>query len=72
MLSATGDRKAAVLSPGTTAVLGNLEIRLEQIRRYSGLQVKQDPGIAGIFTGLSLSLIGLMLRYAPLGGKKSI
>ena len=72
LLSATGDRKAAVLSPGTTAVLGNLEIRLEQIRRYSGLQVKQDPGIAGIFTGLSLSLIGLMLRYAPLGGKKSI
>ncbi len=72
LLSVTGDRQAAVVSPGTAATIGNQEIRLEQIRRYSGLQVKQDPGIVGIFAGLSLSLIGLVLRYSPLGGKTAV
>lgn len=72
LVGVAGDRQAAVVQPGTSAVIGNLEIRLEQIRRYSGLQVKQDPGIAGIFAGLSLSLLGLMLRYIPWGGKKTV
>ena len=72
LLSATGDRQAAVVSPGSSAVIGTQEIQLGQIRRYSGLQLKQDPGIAGIFAGLSLSLIGLLLRYAPLGGKTAV
>lgn len=72
LLKGSGDRQAAVVAQGTSETTGELEIRFDQIRRYSGLQVKQDPGIAGIFAGLTLSLFGLMIRYAPLGGKKDL
>lgn len=72
LLTVAGDRRAGIVSPGASATIGTLEVRLEKIRRYSGMQVKQDPGITGIFAGLSLSLIGLLLRYIPQGGNKSV
>ena len=72
LLAANGDRQAAVAAPGASVRIGNQEIRLEQIRRYSGLQVKQDPGVSAIFAGLSLALLGLMLRYLPWGGGSSV
>lgn len=69
LLTEAGDRQAAVLSVGTAAQAGDFEIRLDKIRRYSGLQVKSDPAITGVFSGLGLVMLGLLLRYLPWGGK---
>lgn len=66
-----GARRTGVVVTGETAVSGDVEIRLERLRRYSGLQLKEDPGVAGIFGGLVLALCGLMLRYFTLGREQS-
>lgn len=67
-ISASGTRLGGAGVPGETFVAGGLEIKTESLRRYSGLQVKRDPGVPGIFCGLALGLAGLILRYLP--GKK--
>ena len=72
LLKGSGTRQTAVVAQGASVKDSKVEIRFDRLRRYSGLQVKQDPGIVGIFAGLSLSLFGLMLRYVPLGGKKAV
>jgi cytochrome c biogenesis protein len=72
LLKESGTRQTAVVAQGVSVKDSKVEIRFDRLRRYSGLQVKQDPGIVGIFAGLSLSLFGLMLRYVPLGGKKAV
>jgi len=72
LLKESGTRQTAVVAQGASVKDSKVEIRFDRLRRYSGLQVKQDPGVAGIFGGLTLSLFGLMLRYVPLGGKKAV
>jgi len=63
LVPAAGARRTGVVMAGEKAVSGNVEIRFERLRRYSGLQFKEDPGVAGIFGGLVLALCGLVLRY---------
>lgn len=65
-----GPRRSGVVMAGSAATSGNVEIRFERLRRFSGLQVKQDPGVAGIFGGLALALCGLALRYLPAGKER--
>ena len=67
---AAGPRRSGVVMPGSAVVSGDLEIRFECLRRFSGLQLKQDPGVAGIFGGLALALCGLALRYLPAGKER--
>lgn len=66
----SGIRRSGILAAGETVVSGGVEIRFERLRRSSGLQLKEDPGISGIFGGLVLALIGLGLRYVPAGREK--
>lgn len=66
VMPAGGARRSGLVAAGETAVSGNLEIRFDRLIRSSGLQLKIDPGIRGIFTGLAVALIGLILRYLPL------
>ncbi len=72
LLKESGARQTAVVTQGGSIKDAKVEIRFERLRRYSGLQVKQDPGVSGIFGGLTLALLGLLLRYAPLGGNKTV
>lgn len=72
LLKQSGARQTSVVTQGASVKDAKVEIRFERLRRYSGLQVKQDPGVAGIFGGLTLALFGLLLRYAPLGGNKTL
>ena len=65
-----GPRRSGVVMAGSAATAGIIEIRFERGRRFSGLQVKQDPGVAGIFGGLALALCGLALRYLPSGKER--
>ena len=71
LVKESGARQTAVVTQGASVKDAKVEIRFDRLRRYSGLQVKQDPGVTGIFGGLTLALLGLMLRYVPLGGSKS-
>ena len=71
LVKESGARQTAVVTQGASVKDAKVEIRFDRLRRYSGLQVKQDPGVTGIFGGLTLALLGLMLRYVPLGGIKS-
>ena len=72
LIKESGARQTAVVAQGASVKDAKVEIRFERLRRYSGLQVKQDPGVTGIFGGLTLALLGLLLRYVPLGGKKAV
>ena len=72
LVKESGERQSAVVAQDSAVGNGKIEVRFDRLRRYSGLQVKQDPGVDGIFAGLTLALAGMVLRYAPLGGKKSI
>lgn len=64
---AAGARRTGGVTEGESVVSGGVEIKFERLRRYSGLQLKADPGVAGIFGGLFLALCGLVLRYLRLG-----
>ena len=66
LVPVSGARRTGAVMAGETAVSGNVEIKFERLRRYSGLQLKEDPGVAGIFGGLVLALCGLVLRYSTL------
>ena len=60
-----------VCAIGETQVIGEpLSITFDAYERYTGLQVKYDPGIKVIFAGFLLSFLGLVIRYAPGTGKK--
>lgn len=72
LIKESGARQTAVATQGSSVKDAKVEIRFDRLRRYSGLQVKQDPGVNGIFGGLTLALFGLLLRYAPLGGNKTV
>ena len=72
LMKESGARQTAVATQGSSVKDAKVEIRFDRLRRYSGLQVKQDPGVNGIFGGLTLALFGLLLRYAPLGGNKTV
>ena len=72
LMKESGVRQTAVVAQGASVKDAKVEIRFDRLRRYSGLQVKQDPGVTGIFGGLTLALFGLLLRYVPLGGKKAV
>ena len=67
---ALGARRTGVVVAGESVASGGVEIRLEGLRRYSGLQLKEDPGVVGIFGGLVLALCGLILRYSTLGRER--
>ena len=66
-----GPRRSGVVMTGASVVSGNVELRFERLRRFSGLQLKQDPGVFGIFGGLALALCGLVLRYLPAGKERT-
>lgn len=70
-LPAGGPRRSGIVAAGESVTSGNLEIRFDRQLRSSGLQLKADPGIPGIFGGLTLALVGLILRYLPVGREKS-
>lgn len=70
-LSESGERNSVPVVLGAASTAGNMEVRFDRLRRYSGLQIKQDPGIPGIFSGLALALTGLVLRYLPLRRRNS-
>ncbi len=72
LLNASGGQRTASAVIGSSAVTGNVELRFENLRRYSGLQVKHDPAVYGIFGGLLLALAGLVLRYVPLERRNAI
>lgn len=72
LLNESGGRRTASAAVGSSAVAGNVEIRFENLRRYSGLQVKHDPAVYGIFGGLILALAGLVLRYVPLERRNAL
>lgn len=68
LISSEGNaRRTGSVAIQSKAVSGDIEIRFDGVRRFSGFQVKQDPGIPGIFGGFIIALIGLVLRYAPAG-----
>jgi cytochrome c biogenesis protein len=69
--NSSGERRMVPVAAGGASTSGTTEIRFDRLRRYSGLQVKQDPGIAGIFSGLILTMAGLILRYWPVGGRNA-
>jgi cytochrome c biogenesis protein len=53
----------AMLAVGESAKLGQYSISFNSYRQYSGITVKQDPGIPVVFTGFMLLLAGLGGRY---------
>ena len=60
-------RRMGAVAIQSKTVSGDIEIQFDGLRRFSGFQVKQDPGIPGIFGGFIIALIGLALRYIPEG-----
>ena len=59
-----------VVAKGQTQTVSEpLSITFENCERYTGLQMKYDPGIPVIFAGFLLSFAGLVIRYA-FGNKK--
>ena len=49
----------------TQAMAESLFITFDRYDRYTGLQMKYDPGVTVIFAGFALSFAGLVMRYAP-------
>ena len=71
LMPAEGARRTGVVMDGETVVSGGVEIKFDRLRRYSGLQLKEDPAVAGIFGGLVLALCGMVLRYLMPGRGQS-
>ena len=67
----SGARRSGVVIAGDSVVSGGVEIHFDRLSRSSGLQLKEDPGINGIFGGLVLALTGLVLRYWPTGRERT-
>lgn len=54
-----------MLKPGETTDIGNGTITFDKYQLYTGLNVKEDKGIAIIFAGFAVAILGLGLRYLP-------
>ena len=52
------------LAPGEEAAFKEgLALNFTRYRRFTGLQVKRDPGLPFVWSGFALVLLGLLLRY---------
>jgi cytochrome c biogenesis protein len=56
----------AVIAPGQEAALGAYKIAFQNFAYYSGLLIKEDPGVKIVFVGFGLLLLGLLGRYGRL------
>lgn len=52
-----------VLAPGEEGQLGSFTLRFDNYSYFSGLQVKEDPGVYLVFAGFILLLLGILARY---------
>ncbi|WP_207642046.1 cytochrome c biogenesis protein ResB [Syntrophomonas zehnderi] len=52
-----------VLAPGEEAQLGLFTLRFDNYSYFSGLQVKEDPGVYLVFAGFILLILGILARY---------
>jgi len=56
----------AVIAPGQEAQLGGYKFGFQNFSYYSGLLIKEDPGVKLVFLGFGLMLLGLLGRYGRL------
>ncbi|ATW27382.1 cytochrome c biogenesis protein ResB [Candidatus Formimonas warabiya] len=52
-----------LLAPGESKEMAGCTVTFTSFRRYSGLEIKQDPGIPYIFAGFVLVVLGLVLYW---------
>ena len=53
----------ALMAPGEEVQMGQYSFTFEDFSYYSGLQIKNDPGVNLVFAGFILLLLGLLGRY---------
>ena len=59
--------RAVPLSPGAVFRFGDREARLVTVGRWAGFTYARAPGMAGIFTGFAIVLLGALLLVFPAG-----
>ena len=52
-----------VIPQGKTLEIAGYPITFASYQHYTGLEVKQDPGVKIVYTGFGLMVIGFLLRY---------
>lgn len=60
-----------VLAPGESWTLGEYNIIFQGFVPYTGLTLKEDPGVNLVFTGFALLSLGLLIRYRNLYIRKA-
>jgi len=58
---------SVVLSPGQPFVLGGNPMRIVSYTRWAGFSYSRSPGLAGVFAGFLLVLLGAALLTFPVG-----
>lgn len=59
--------QAVPLSPGAVFPFGDREARLVAVGRWAGFTYARSPGMAGIFAGFAVILLGALLLVFPAG-----
>lgn len=55
-----------VLAPGESQELGGCNIVFNHFAPYTGLTIKEDPGVNIVFAGFVILLLGMLARYGKL------
>ncbi|KUK12165.1 MAG: ResB protein required for cytochrome c biosynthesis-like protein [Moorella sp. 60_41] len=52
-----------IIGPGESRTLGDYTVTFIGHRRYTGLEIKRDPGVGVTYAGFVLVLVGFVMRY---------